>query len=168
MALSNIDVEYLCKYLKVPLVTCCLQEELKTKKLIDGGYVINYGTFENGGTHYVSFYKSGDYVMLFDSFGAPFDSDILAFVSNVTNKAYNQFIIQNINDDHCGFYCIAFLFYASKVQPSQLFKMSNNFISVFESDSEKNLPILKSIFASLINTKDIPRFDKSIYNKIKK
>ena len=168
MSLNNLEVEYLCKYLKIPLVTCCLQSELKDIKLQNGGYVINYGNVENGGTHYVSFYVSDNYCFMFDSFGAPFDSDILSFVKPIRIKAYNQWIIQDLNDDHCGFYCIAFIFYASKCRPDQLFKTSNNFISLFDSSTINNLPILKNIFNhNLINPKDIININKNIYNKIK-
>jgi hypothetical protein len=169
MSLSNIEVEYLCKYLKIPLVSCCLQDEIINLNVKDGGYIINYGNRENGGTHYVAFYIFENYCFLFDSFGAPFDSDVLKFVDKIKNKAYNQWIIQDIKDDHCGFYCVAFLFYAYNfaILPNQLFKVSNFFINNFKTTSEKNLNILKALFKPLIKDKDISRFDKSIYNKIK-
>jgi hypothetical protein len=167
MSLNNLEVEYICNYLQIPLIACCLQDELKNIKLQNGGYVINYGTVENGGTHYVSVFISGDYAFCFDSFGAPFDSDVLLFIKPIKYKAYNQWIIQDLEDDHCGWYCIGFIFYAYRsAQPSQLFKTVNNFINRFNSDN--NLPILKNIFASLIKPQDIPYFNKSIYKKIKK
>ena len=168
MSLTNIEIEYLAKYLKIPLITCCLQEELTNFKIQNGGYIINYGNRENGGTHYVAFYIYDDYCMLFDSFGAPFDSDVLKFVSNVKHKAYNEWIIQDINDDHCGFYCILFIYYASQInQSKQLFKISNDFINYFVTDSYQNLPILKLLFKPLIKPQDISKFNKNIYNKIK-
>lgn len=167
MSLTNSEIEYLCTYLKIPLNACCLQHELETMKVKDGGYIINYGTFENGGTHYIALYKMKDYCVIFDSFGAPIDLTVLNFVRDVKNKGYNNWIIQDIKDDHCGFYCVAFLYCCMfTTKPDQLIQNANNFINLFESDN--NLPRLKTIFKYLINPADIQFFDKNIYNKIKK
>jgi hypothetical protein len=168
MSLTNTEIEYLCTYLKIPLVACCLQHELETMKVKDGGYVINYGSYENGGTHYIALYKMGDSCVVFDSFGAPIDLTVLHFIRSVKNKAYNEWIIQDVNDDHCGFYCCAFLYYCMQsTNPDQLIPNANNFINLFE--SENNLERLKIIFNKyIINPAHIPYFDKNIYKKIKK
>lgn len=171
MSLSNLEVEYLCKYLKVNLIACCLQEDLKNMELTMGGYVINYGTQNNGGTHYVALYYDGDYVFCFDSFGAPFDTDVLKFIENVKHKAYNPLIIQDLDDDHCGFYCVAFLNYVERGfneliydDKRNLFLRTNTFLSFFR--EENNLSILKSMFKKWIKPQDIKYFNKTLISKI--
>ena len=167
MSLSNLQIEYLCKYLKVNLIACILQDELEFIDVIDdGGYVINYGNEKNGGTHWVCFYKTHDCVFFFDSFGAIYSGDIKKYINSVKNKGYNQWIIQDLNDDHCGFYCVAFLHFIQN-HDGYFFEGCNNFINYFKDDTTKNLGILKIMYRRLIKNKDLYKFEKEIYDKIK-
>lgn len=167
MTLSNFQIEYLCEYLKVNLIVCILQDDLEMiDEIHDGGYVINYGTEKNGGTHWVCFYKRDDNVFHFDSFGAIYSTDVKKYISSVKNKGFNQWIVQDINDDHCGFYCVAFLHYIQNYD-GYFFNGCNDFINYFKDDTTKNLGILKIMFKRLIKQKDLYKFDKVIYDKIK-
>lgn len=114
MALTNIEVEQLAKIMKLKnFHGVFLQDDIKEikDKTKNGSYIINYGTLKNGGTHYVVIMVNNNTVFHFDSFGATYSTDIADFIENIQFKAYNQFIIQNLESSLCGWYCLGLIKY---------------------------------------------------------
>lgn len=148
--LSNTDIINLCKILKLNLIDCDYKDRLPNKCL-DGSYIINLESSSDGsgGSHWVALYCKNHYAVYFDSFGASYPLEIQKFTDNRI-VFFNSIPIQMLDDSHCGWYCIAFLFYMvnNSGQPEII---SKNFIEKFNMKNaklnEKKLKLyIKSIF----------------------
>jgi len=78
-----------------------------------------------------------------DSYGCPPPEQIIEFCKRPkTHLYYNTRVIQDIDSELCGFYCIAFLKYVNNSQ--DLLNSSNNFSIMFDnSESDLNGFLLK-------------------------
>ena len=149
--LSNFDIEKICKFYRLPLIAICMKNELPTK-VKDGCYIIiNMQSSTQGtGTHWVALYVHKSNAFYFDSFGALPPNEIMAFVKQRKgcHLYYNNWIIQDLKSDACGWYCIAFLIYMHQNRNRDLKEVYNEFSNNFVDDTAKNDEILKSFFAS--------------------
>ena len=148
--LSNFDIEKICKFYRLPLVSICMKNEMPTA-VKDGCYVINMQSSTQGnGTHWVALYVHKSNAFYFDSFGAPPPDEVMPFVKKRKgcHLYYNRWIIQDLKSDACGWYCIAFLIYMHQNRNKDLKEVFNEFSNNFLDDTSKNDEILKSFFAS--------------------
>jgi hypothetical protein len=148
--LSNFDIEKLCKFYRLPLIAICMKNELPTV-VKDGCYIINMQSSHQGnGTHWVGLYVYKLDAFYFDSFGAIPPNEIMAFVKRRKgcHLYYNNWIIQDLSSQACGWFCIAFLIYMHQNRNRDLKQMFNEFTNNFHDDTTKNDEILKSFFAS--------------------
>ena len=148
--LSNFDIEKLCKFYRLNLIAICMKDEMPTV-VKDGCYVINMQSSTQGnGTHWIALYIYKSNAFYFDSFGAVPPNEVLAFVKKKKgcHLYYNNWIIQNLNSQDCGWYCIAFLIFLHQNKNRDLKEVFNEFTNNFLDDTTKNDEILKSFFAS--------------------
>ena len=109
--LSNFDLEKICKFYKLPIVSISMKDELPST-IKDGCYIVNMQSSSQGnGTHWVALFVYKFNAFYFDSFGGLPPNEIMKFVKKRNNchLFYNNWIIQNIKSSQCGWYCIAFL-----------------------------------------------------------
>ena len=148
--LSNFDLERIAKFYKLPLISICMKNELPTA-LKDGCYIVNMQSSTAGsGTHWVSLFVYKDNSYYFDSFGATPPVELINFVKKRKgcHLLYNNFIIQDLKSESCGWYCLAFLLCMFENRTRQNFKdVYNEFVNKFAEDTTKNDDILKSFFA---------------------
>ena len=96
------------------------------------------------GSHWVCVIIKDNNAFYFDSFGLPEPIETMKFIKNqnIKHYGYNKKQIQNINDDHCGYYCFALLSYVKHYFENDLYNTVNNFINLFNKNTKKNKNIL--------------------------
>ncbi len=97
------------------------------------------------GTHWVCSLNARDECFYFDSFACVPPAQIeRAFKHKYEHYAHNNYIVQDLASEACGFYCIALaLFVKQHQQTLGLLGACNKFIDLFHDDAKKNDAILK-------------------------
>ena len=139
MSLTNFDIIDLAKHLNINLIQCCAKNALKGKPQ-NGAYIINLNNESEAGSHWCAFFIRAKHCVYFDSFGCICPPAISQFLLQSKIKTiYNVTDIQNINDDHCGYYCVAFCYFMSRHKTPNLSLLLNNFTLMFNlNDTTKN------------------------------
>lgn len=143
--LSNTDLVELAEMMGLN-ITAISKDKLKYLKNIGDGVVLNLDSI-GGGTHWVALSILGKDACYFDSFGQEPPMSVIRYCRGKT-LIYNEFIIQNLNQEACGYYCLAFLhfMYSNKSVTNMRYKL-NSFIKPFDlDDTTKNDNILQSYF----------------------
>lgn len=149
MSLTNVDLEILCKVYKINLIQCTGKDGLIGKPK-NGAYIINLNNIHQNGTHWCCFFIKDNYCTYFDSFGCICPYNVSKFLkqSNI-HTSYNTDTIQELYDDHCGYYCIAFLFYMTN-HKGKLTYLLNKFNAMFNlKDTKKNVGILQEYYKTM-------------------
>ena len=143
MTLTNIDLENLCQLYKINLIQCTGKDGLLDKPQ-NGSYIINLNDSNDIGSHWTCFYIRDGCCVYWDSFGCICPYNVSRFLKQYhIHTSYNVDQIQNINDDHCGYYCVAFLYYMSNHKGKVSFLL-NRFNSMFDlKDTKTNARILQ-------------------------
>ena len=150
--LSNFELERLANFYRLPLVTICMKDEL-SKSVKDGCYIINLQSSTSGsGTHWTALFIVREYAYYFDSFGAPPPIEVCKFVKRRkgSHLIYNNFIIQDLASESCGWFSLAFLLwmYNHISNLKEMNKIFNEFIDGFSDNTKVNDEILKTFFQS--------------------
>ena len=113
--LSNEDIEYYCKSLKIPLIEILNKNLFNNIKPKKGAYVINLQNAGVGpGTHWTALIITNAYAIYYDSFGGHIPKDILKFIrrySKLIKIIYSIDQIQQIDSIFCGWFCVYFLYF---------------------------------------------------------
>ena len=152
--LSNIDIEQLCKLLKIPLIACVSKNRLKDYKPVNGGYIINLMDSGGGGSHWVALWIHQNNAIYFDSFGEIYPYDVKKFVKN-KNFYYNTDQIQHLTQDSCGYFCIFFLYMTHSNQHLYPRVLLNRFINVFSDNERDNDNILQKYLKNIVKKEKI-------------
>lgn len=149
--LSNFDLENICREYKVPLKGVFMKDELLSMKQSDGNYIVNLqSTTDGNGSHWTALIMRGKEAFFFDSFGAPPSVEIIKFIKKKrgVRLAFNNWIIQDLKSDNCGYFCVALLIYIRNnlKKGMSLMKVADDFIDGFGEDSKINDELLKSFF----------------------
>lgn len=136
--------------LKIPLKFIGFDEDLKNHKRVEGGYIINLGDDEIGGTHWVALwielYKHKSYAVYFDSFGFPPSTKVIEYTQNIDVQIYSNSHIQDEQKGGCGSYVIEFLEYMThKMKGNTPEKRFKKFTDLFSRIPEHNRRILRSM-----------------------
>ena len=150
--LSNFDLDRLADFYHLPLVAIEMKDELPSK-VKDGCYIINLQSSTAGqGTHWLSLFIYKNNAYFFDSFGAPPSIEIMKFVKKRKgcHLYFNNFIIQDLKSENCGWYALAFLLwcYSYVLFSKDMKNMYSKFVDAFSDDTTKNDKILKDFFAT--------------------
>jgi hypothetical protein len=140
--LSNFELEKIAKSLDVKLDGIYMKNELLFKRTI-GNYIINLDDTGNEGTHWTTLIVTEKLSYYFDSYGCPPPEQIIAFCKSPNSHLYfNTRVIQDLESELCGFYCMAFIKYVNNCK--DILKKANDFSNMFDdSESELNGFLLK-------------------------
>jgi len=157
--LTNFDLEKIAKNYDVKLIGIYSKNELDKLPIEDGNYIINLD--DNIGSHWTALNINKNKGIYFDSFGCVPPQNVISFVKQKPNIkfGYNNFIIQDLESEKCGFYCIAFLLFLNRSKNKDIYKATNDFIQLFKDNTLENDEILKKYLLKNLNTNS---------NKIKK
>jgi hypothetical protein len=157
--LTNFDLEKIAKNYDVKLIGIYSKNELDKLPIEDGNYIINLN--DNVGSHWCGLFISKNDTIYFDSFGCVLPQNVISFVKQKPDSkfGYNNFIIQDLESEKCGFYCIAFLVFLNRSKNKDIYKATNDFIQLFKDNTLENDEILKKYLLKNLNTNS---------NKIKK
>ena len=148
MTLSNFEITDICKYFEVDLVGIFMKDQLDFKTII-GNYIINLdsSTDSRHGTHWTALILTKENALYFDSFGAVPPEETANFIrKKYKYHSFNNEIIQNINSDTCGFFCIGLLLYIKTHKNLNILVAANEYINLFDDDTTKNDNILRKYF----------------------
>ena len=149
-------------------------KDLLPKKVLDGNWIINlessldkYGK-EQSGSHWLALVVEGSNAFFFDSFGAYPSTEIVNYVKQRKGLrlAMNNSMIQNINSENCGYYCISLFLYL-KHSKGSLFDLAERYTEIFNNDTMMNDAILRKIFKHYSGSKLIPLVKRLINEKRK-
>jgi hypothetical protein len=146
-SLSNYEIEEVANHYHIPLIDCCMKNELPSK-IRDGYYVINLETSTQGdGTHWTALIVQPHIAVFVNSFGAPPSTEIIDFVKKRKGirMAFNNEIIQDLNSDNCGFFCL-YLGWFIEHHKGGLVKTVDDFTRLFSEDTKRNDGILRQLF----------------------
>ena len=152
--LSNFDLERLAEFYNLPLVAITMKDELPAT-VKDGCYIINLQSSTDGqGTHWLSLFIHKNNAYYFDSYGAPPSVEIMKFVKKRKgcHMYYNNFIIQDLKSQNCGWYALAFLLwcYSYVLFSKDMKNMFNEFVKSFMDDTKENDKILIEFFETSV------------------
>lgn len=169
MSLTNFQLMDLAKKMGTPLERICFKDELKDEPLkYNRGYIVNLSdsVFQDGtpaeGTHYVAFFVKKSMngkvePIAFDSYGVAPCQEIIDYIGNGKTPPYNKADLQNIMNEACGWYVLAFLYFISSHKfphrTNSLYEDADHFFSLFNdlnksSDWKFNEFVLKHFFRS--------------------
>jgi hypothetical protein len=112
--LSNIDLNYLSKLFKIPLINILSRDLFKQAVPKLGSYIVNLDHSSGGGTHWTAFIITKDLAIYYDSFGAPLPEAVLKFIKRYNNKnkiIYSSDQIQHKDSVYCGYFCVYWLYF---------------------------------------------------------
>ena len=157
--LTNFDLEKIAKNYDVKLIGIYSKNELDNLQIENGNYIINLD--DDIGSHWTALNINKNKGIYFDSFGCVPPQNVIDFVKQRKNIrfGYNNFIIQDLESEKCGFYCIAFLLFLNRSKNKDIYKATNDFIELFKDNTLENDEILKKYLLKNLNTNS---------NKIKK
>jgi hypothetical protein len=147
--LTNFDIANICNRIGVKLNGIFMKDELSSN-LEDGNYIINLQNHNQSGSHWCCFVKSKNCIYYFDPFGAVMPQNQLdIFKANHENIYYSNIQIQDMKSILCGYFCILYLYFVSRMNGT-----IRNRISQFQKlfnwiDQKNNDKILKSYFTKL-------------------
>jgi hypothetical protein len=116
----------------------------------NGIYVVNLDDSDGPGTHWTLLIKmKGNKYLYCDSFGAPPPQTLLDSLRiDPAKLLFNDQQIQTITAKNCGYYCILFAYYYTKLKtPTKTIKA---FLSNFTTDEKENDKVLREIFDKLL------------------
>ena len=151
--LSNWDLFDIAEYYNLDLVDVVQKDQLKRCEMVNNGFYIinNQSSTEGNGTHWCALFLSKNISFFFDSFGCSPSVEIVKFVKRFESKHlyYNNFIIQDLKSDNCGYYSIAFILFIERNKKdnySNLLEIIDEFINYFDDNTKRNDRILEALF----------------------
>jgi hypothetical protein len=150
--LSNFQLSEIAQDLgiKLPMQNILMKNELKIPKI--SNYIVNLQSdTEGNGTHWTSLIIEKDNAFYFDSFGALPSLEIIQFCRKRHGKHhlyYNNWIIQDLRSELCGWYCLGLLLYVKKYRKNftSLTNCCNTYINLFQDETKDNADLLKLFF----------------------
>ena len=152
--ITNFDLEKIASNYQIEL-KIFMKDQLDKLPINDGNYIINLDDSKNQGTHWTALHILDKQAIYFDSFGCVPPLNVINFVKQRAKikLGYNNFIIQDLKSDACGFYCIAFFVFLSQSKNKDIYKSTDDFIKMFKDDTLKNEQILKNYLKKYDTTK---------------
>jgi hypothetical protein len=150
-ATSNIDLEDMAGRLKLNLVGVYSKDELPDKIQV-GSYIINLqDSTEGNGTHWtliMVFDRKN--ALYFDAFGQIFPKEVGVFLKNYKPIPYSNRIIQDVDSNRCGLYCIACMHYMSRIRRKEMLEQYDDFLNLFRGNPKQNDKILVDYLKRII------------------
>jgi len=153
--LSNFDLLDICKELNINIIQVDSKININIPPTKDKlcCYIVNLDN--TAGTHWCCFVVYNNNAFYFNPYGVIYPIEIKNFIQrNDIKMNYNQIQIQALESSGCGYYCIGFLFYATKYYNKfQNFQKINNiYTKNFNTEiQDKNDFILQKIIKNIIS-----------------
>ena len=108
------------------------------------------------GWHWLALVVKGSNAFFFDSFNAYPSTEIVNYVKRRKGLrfAMKNDMIQNINSENCGYYCISLFLYL-KSNTGSLYDLAERYTKIFINDTMKNDAILRKKFKNYSGIKPI-------------
>jgi len=166
MTTSNHDLEELARLMVFRLDGVVLQDDLqRMKPKSNMRLIINLGNLENGGTHWIALQIRKNVAMHFDSFGGPASTAIKDFCKGY-KLHYTNKIIQAIESNLCGFYCLAFFYYNKNSIIKDIEKNTNKFTNLFSNNPDMNAGRLRGLLDAWLPQSTPNRLYKLLHENI--
>lgn len=144
---TNIELQDIANRLGIPLNGILMKDELNTKNVKDGCYIINLESSDMNGSHWLGLFKNKQKYYYCDSFGMPPPQTLIDNLRiNPNNLFFNERQIQDIKSKRCGFYSLYFLYCMQNKNINECLKQ---YVNTFSEDTDENEKIIKSIFLKL-------------------
>lgn len=149
--LSNYELFMMAEHYRLPLHNIYLRDQCPLK-IKEGMYIYNLDDSKQDipyGTHWTCSIGDSKELIYFDSFGAPPPVEIDKFLkSKYKHYGWNNWIVQNLKSEFCGFFCIALFLYVQHYRDKykSLMECVNDFINLFEDDTTKSDKIIQLLF----------------------
>lgn len=120
--LTNIDLLNASKKYNIPLNDVFSKDQIPTRKLQPGGYIINLESSHDsygrklGGSHWVSLWIDDLSCAYFDPFGTAPPIEIQEHLNKFIPYNYSSVQIQSVASGICGYYCLFFVFWMGKMK----------------------------------------------------
>jgi hypothetical protein len=146
--LSNYQIADIAKDLGInlPLINILMKNELTKPKI--NNYIVNLQSNNQGhGTHWTALIISQKESFYFDAFGVLPSLEVIQFCKKRkgTHLYFNNWIVQDIESELCGWYCLGLLLY-NKLYGNKyatLRECCNAYINMFHDNTKSNGDILK-------------------------
>lgn len=148
--ISNFDIIDICRKLGILLKGTFMKDELTSLDI--GNYIINLQDSDQSGSHWCAMCIRKDCVVWVDSFGAVCPQNIYELIKKYFKHFYcNNWIIQDLKSEACGWYCICYFLYLKKHENNgkSLQDNSNDYINNYFDQTDKNFGVLKKLFNQL-------------------
>ena len=144
--LTNFDLEKICKESHIQLNGVYMKDQLP-KTVQNGNYIINLQSSnggKNSGTHWTALIIHDQNAFFYDSFGAAPSKEIRLFIKRRKgcHLGFNNWIIQDIHSESCGWYCLALLKNIQHSGKKDLYQAANDFLNEYVNDTKQNDLIL--------------------------
>ena len=144
--LTNFDLEKICEKSHIQLNGVYMKDQLP-KTVQNGNYIINLQSSNGGknkGTHWTALIIHDQNAFFYDSFGAAPSKEIRQFIKKRKgcHLGFNNWIIQDIHSESCGWYCLALLKNIQHNKNKDLYQAANDFLNEYVNDTKRNDQIL--------------------------
>ena len=147
-SLSDADIANIATSFSIDLIGIFMRDSLPKQIRANSFYIFNLDGLHDPkplGTHWVALRCDNASVIYFDSFGCPPPIEIQQFIgTRFTSFGYNNWQIQDLASDACGYYCLAFG--ATCGGTANLESAANSFINCFGDNTKDNDAILTKFF----------------------
>ena len=160
--LTNFELDHIAKIYDIPLVGV-FQKDLLPYPPKSGNYIVNLQSSKDGnGSHYCLLILE-ETTFYIDSFGAPPPIEIERFILafKPLHYGYNKEIIQDLENESCGYYCLCFLLYR-KHTTGNIFQVALQYINEYKKNKPKLL-VLKGIYKHFSGNTNNPIIQR-LYN----
>ena len=101
--------------------------------------IINLQSENDGGngTHWVALLKKNSKYFYFDSYGVVPPEEIINYRKKNEKIGYSNYIVQDLDSEACGYFCVAFLHYMQNVKGND-YENYNDFINIFNDNTRTN------------------------------
>jgi len=152
--LSNVELFTMSEHYRLPLHDIYLRDQCPSK-IKQGLYIYNLDDSKQDipyGTHWTCSIGDAKELIYFDSFGSPPPIEVDKFIkSKYKTYGWNNWIVQNIKSDFCGFFCIGLFLYVQlhRQKFHSLMECANEFMNLFGDDTTKSDKIIQSFFRKI-------------------
>lgn len=138
---TNTELERYAKENNIPLIAVITKDLLEPIKQKKGGYIINLGNSNTGGTHWTALFldtftpSKKKYAFYMDSYGMPMPKEVEEYALKWTKSPLyiieNTKKIQGLKSGYCGQYSILFI-NEMKNDKNNLFQNFANYLNMFK------------------------------------
>lgn len=178
MTITNLELEDLAVYFKIPNFHCVMNDEMLTMPYEDGYYIVNLEDTTDNGSHWVVVIIKNNQKAYWDSFGVVPSLQVIEFFRKSKGKyAFNNRIIQDLQSVLCGWFCLGLIIFChhfAEIGENDIHILADTWSETFFDDYSKNDKQLRWIFKNKFDYIIPPTSKKvggdlaAVYNRVVK